>query len=301
VPEPSAVQASLTLSGTTMHVQHVEECPDLGPICASQPQRPYQHDQHLYSTDLVLDAELGIVRHLSAEVIWGFRQVTDRIRYLDLAGQPYTPPVPDYHHRNETLFGPTDPWLLLHGGLNLARFTLSAKGGLTLPVGQTQPNPFRLGRLGLPHEHIQFGTGTFDPVAGLELERTFDRFSLSAWTLDRFTLGTDAYGYQSGHKLLGGVTGKSGLGLQHWSFSGGLDVFRETPERWDGVIEQEGNLGRTDLLLDVAASWIFARPWTLTFGAKVPLYSAVQGEQTTYPAILNVGVASSLEAAELAR
>ncbi|MBS2030676.1 MAG: hypothetical protein JST54_22420 [Deltaproteobacteria bacterium] len=287
---------TLTLAGTMMHVQHVEACPDLGPICDTQPQAPYQHDQHLVSTDLALDGELGLAPHLAFELVATLRQVTDRIRYLDLAGNPYTPPVPDFHHRNETLVGPADPWLMLHAGTALERWTLSAKAGVTLPIGSTVPNPFELGRVGLPHEHIQFGTGTFDPVAGLSLSRAFDGFGIGVWTLDRFTFATNPYSYRSGHKLLAGANATSMLGLASWSFQGGLDIYRETPERWSGVIEDEGNVGRTDLILDLNATWSFSRRFALVMGAKVPVVSHVQGEQAGYPAILDVGLSGTFGA-----
>jgi hypothetical protein len=275
-----------------MHVQHVEACPDIGPICDTQPQQPYQHDQHLYSDDMVLDAELGVAKHLAVQLIFGLRQTTDRIRFLDLNGQPYTPPVPDYHHRNETLVGPTDPWLMLHFGGESGRWTFSGRLGVTAPLGSTVPNPFVLGREGLPHEHIQFGDGTWDPLLGASVERAFDSFSLSLWTLNRLTFGTNLYGYQSGHRLLAGLTAASNFSLRRFTFSGGLDVYRETPEHWGGVIEDEGNLGRTDLILDLSVSWSFAESWLLTLGLKVPVYSYVQGEQATYPGILTLGVST---------
>ena len=45
---------------------------------------------------------------------------------------------------------------------------------MTLPLGRTVEDPFALGDMGLPHEHSQFGTGTFGFVAarGLAQSRT---------------------------------------------------------------------------------------------------------------------------------
>jgi hypothetical protein len=273
-----------------MHVQHVEACPDIGPICATTPQRPYQHDQNLYSNDLVLDAELGLTKYLGAELLFALRQTTDRIRYLDLSGQPYMPPVPDTHHKNETLFGPTDPWLLAHLAADFDRLSIAGRVGLTIPIGSTVPNPFVLGREGLPHEHIQFGTGTVDPVVGVSIDHRFDDFTLSVWTLDRFGLMTNSHGYQPGHKLLAGVSALSSLGLTRWRFGLGLDVYRETAERWSGVLEEEGNLGRTDVIVELDARFSVAPGWWAKLGLKIPVYSAVVGEQANYPAIVTLGV-----------
>jgi hypothetical protein len=275
-------------------VQHVEDCPDIGPICATQPQVPYQHDQHLYSDDLVLDADLGLVSHLSFEGVFTLRQTTDRIRFLDLAGQPYVPPVPDYHHRNETLVGLTDPWLMLHAGGELGSYVLSARAGITVPLGSTVPNPFLLGREGLPHEHIFFGDGTWDPLVGAAVSHSIGPVGLSLWTLDRLVFGTNGYGFQAGNKLLAGLTSTSALGLARWVFTVGCDVYHEDAERWSGVIEQEGNLGRTDFIADLAASWAFTPAWKATLGLKIPFVSVVRGEQATYPGIVTLGVAGDL-------
>ena len=282
-----------------MHVQHVEACPDIGPTCDQVPSssplvRPYQHDQHLYTSDLTLDGDVGLTPHLSFELVAALRQVTDRIRYLDLDGNPYTPPIPDYHHRNETLVGPTDPWLMLHAGTVVDAWTFAAKAGVTVPLGSTVPNPFILGEEGLPHEHIQFGTGTWDPVAGISMARQFESFALTAWTLDRFTFATNKYDYQSGDKLLFGASASTAFGLTSWSFSGGIDLYRETPERWSGIIEDEGNTGRTDVLFDGTATWAFSKRFSLVIGAKVPVFSHVQGEQASYPAIVTLGISGML-------
>lgn len=44
---------------------------------------------------------------------------------------------------------------------------LTASFGVTLPIGATEADPLAAGELGLPHEHVQFGSGTFDPVLEL--------------------------------------------------------------------------------------------------------------------------------------
>jgi len=273
-----------------MHVSHIQLCPEIGPICGYDPPVPYQHDQTLVSNDLVLDAELGLLPHLAIEGIFTLRQTTDRIQFLDLQNQPYVPPVPDFHHRNETIVGPTDPWLMLHFGTNFSDYAVSGRAGVSLPIGYTVPNPFELGREGLPHEHIQYGTGTWDPILGASIDRQFTGYGLSLWTLNRFVFGTNSYGYQSGHKLLVGLTAKTDFGLKQFNFSGGLDVYREMGEHWSGKTELEGNLGRTDFIADLTAAWVFSKPWTVTLGLKIPLYSFVQGEQAYYPGILTLAL-----------
>jgi hypothetical protein len=86
-----------------------------------------------------------------------------KVRYETLGGQPYVPPYGDIHHRTETLRGFSDAQLT--AVFPLGPFLVG--GGLSIPLGDTVPNPIVLGREGKKHEHIQFGTGTVDPLVSL--------------------------------------------------------------------------------------------------------------------------------------
>jgi len=76
----------------------------------------------------------------------------------------------DNHHRNETYIGFTDADLFLGyhtQGLLRENDFLMGRVGTTLPLGKTEEDPWKLGDAGLEHLHIQFGTGTFNPIADL--------------------------------------------------------------------------------------------------------------------------------------
>ena len=76
--------------------------------------------------------------------------------------------------------------------------------------------------------------------------------------------------------------------LGPWRAQAGLDYARETAETWDGRIEEEGNLGRSDLLFSAGLARIFgSRALTLT--AKIPLRTRSNGVQVDYPAIVVLG------------
>jgi hypothetical protein len=70
---------------------------------------------------------------------------------------------------------------------------------------------------------------------------------------------------------------------------GGL-VYNEQAERWSGVTETEGNLGRTDIMLDTAISWRFVGRWSVTLVARVPLWSQAVGAQLNTPAIVELAI-----------
>ena len=87
------------------------------------------------------------------------------VHYTTLDGAPYTPPYGDIHHRTETLRGISDPSLDLQLAAGDA-WILAA--GTTLPFGHIVPDPIVLGAEGKTHEHIQFGSGTFEPRLGAQ-------------------------------------------------------------------------------------------------------------------------------------
>lgn len=77
----------------------------------------------------------------------------------------------DIHHRNATYRGVSDPDLLLgytkHGILG-QHDMLTTKIGTTIPFGKTEDDPWVLGDMGKEHLHLQFGTGTFNPIADMQ-------------------------------------------------------------------------------------------------------------------------------------
>ena len=76
----------------------------------------------------------------------------------------------DIHHRNETYTGLADSDLFLgykFHGLFKTGDVLLTRFGTTIPTGRTEKNPWKLGDAGIEHLHIQFGTGTFNPIANL--------------------------------------------------------------------------------------------------------------------------------------
>lgn len=107
----------------------------------------------------------------------------------------------DIHHRSVTLRGISDLMLLgRHRRASVWREgdALSISAGITLPTGNTVENPYRLGEAGQEHLHIQFGTGTFDPL--LEASYTaplFGRLSAGAYLAGRAPLYENGHGFQA--------------------------------------------------------------------------------------------------------
>jgi hypothetical protein len=250
---------------------------------------PYWHVQDITTTELTLVAARGLGAGLGLEAVSSLRHVTSRIRFEDAQRRPFQPLEGDLHHRNETLVRPTDPWLLLHGNRTLGGCAGALRLGLTVPVGRTEDDPFRLGDLGLRHQHLQFGTGTWDPLLGIVVERPLGGIRLSLSGLGRFTVYENGRGYRSGHRLFAQLAAQRGLGTR-WHGRLGLDAAREEPERWHGVVqEEEGNVGRTDVLLSAVAGRDLRGAGTIHVSLKVPVMTRARGSQLHYPLILSLG------------
>jgi hypothetical protein len=265
------------LGGTLTHTEHVAT--DEGDIW---------HVQDFTTGQIGVTAARGLRPGLGLELVAGFRQVTSRVHFLTPDRLPVVLPHGSIHHRNETLIGSTDAAVLLHAAKKVGTWSLAGRAGVSLPLGSTVVNPFALGRLGLPHEHIQFGTGTFDPLIGLAAGRRFGQFALVASVDSRAVVYANHYGYRAGDRFHGSGS------LTHpirrgWTATLGVDVIRENSETWDGKRETEGNLGRTDGLVSLSVGRPLGRSggWTMT--AQVPFLTRAVGAQIHYPLILSLG------------
>lgn len=276
-----------------MRVIHPSECPDIGPICEVRDEPPQQHDQMFYVSEVRPIVEYQLLESLSVELQLPFRVSATTVRYLRLDDTPFEPDYPNIHHRNETLLGLGDPWLSARGIIEVGGFGFGGRVGVTLPLGRTEENPFALGAAGLEHQHVQFGTGTFNPLLGLDVSRVVGPVVLRGYAQAQLSLYENTKGYRAGTRILGGV--EAGGVWNQLQLSAGLDAFNEAPERWDGVIQQDGNLGRTDIL--VGASVVYSLGlFNLSVGVKVPVYQHIiqsddhDGGQLSYPGIINLGV-----------
>jgi hypothetical protein len=237
-----------------------------------------------------VSTSVGLAGRLGLELVAPFRTATTRVRFEDEARRPFVAAEGDLHHRDETVAGPGDPWLMLHAARPGRAWTAAGRLGVGIPLGSTVPNPFELGRRGQAHQHIQLGTGTFDPILGLMAGRRLGPWGLTLTGHARLTLYENGHGYQAGNRYLAGVMADRPVS-RSWRASAALDLLREQPERWDGLLdEEEGNLGRTDLVLTFAALRAVSGVGSLRFALSVPLVTRARGAQLDYPLIVSVGL-----------
>jgi thiol-disulfide isomerase/thioredoxin len=269
--------------------EHEAECPEIGPICAVRAEPPQRHRTTLLATDLRLLGEYGLVPHLAVQAMLPVRIVGTTTRFTDLSGRPISLDYPSIHHRNETLVGLGDAQLLLHRGFSLAGLSIGARAGVSIPLGTVHEDPYRLGEQGLPHEHIQFGTGTWDPVVALDASANLGTYTLGAFAALQAPLYEGPRGYRAGARSTAGIAFSRPFGPVSLRLTG--QVLHERPERWHGrVPSEDGNQGRTDLYVAPGATWNFSGDWMLSADVRVRAFSHVVNAQLEMPVVLELGI-----------
>jgi hypothetical protein len=176
------------------------------------------------------------------------------------------------HHPAATLSGFADASLLAARrarGVLADGDTLLLAAGTTVPLGRTEHDPFELGEEGLAHEHVQFGTGTFDPL----LEAYYSRplggaWELAAYATARLPLYENDKAYFPPLQLSAGGLVSRRLSERLGAHLG-VGAFRQEGARWDGILDRDG--GFEALELTAGASWSVGASARLTLGLIVPL------------------------------
>lgn len=202
------------------------------------------------------------------------------------------PTFESIHHRDELLMGIGDPevtgiWQAIAPAPQQP-WALQLALGLSLPLGGTEPDPFVLGMQGQTHQHIFFGTGTFDPVARLQLRYGGTGWSSRLWASARVPLYPNSHGYTGPGVIEAGWGVITPFGLDAVSFLFEVGALKETPAKWRD--EQAKNSGRTEIMANLGASWVLDPNWTLSAMVKRPLYTAVLGGQMEIPLVSMISV-----------
>ena len=189
-----------------------------------------------------------------------------RIDYRTLDGDPFEPPYGDIHHRTERLDGFGDGEL--GAAVSPARdFLVGA--GITLPFGRTEEDPIDLGRRGLKHEHIQFGSGTVDPTLAVQWSRPFGPLTLAASANARIPL------YENRHGFRAPVTLRWSIGPKVVVAGAGVSVHYtgqyQSIGKWSG--EADEGTGFHNGGVSLRSSFLLAPGWRLTPGVYREVYS----------------------------
>ncbi len=247
------------MTGTEVRIRHVAQCPEVDPLlCVVEALPEHAHDQRItwFRLDPTLNVGLGGGWQAAVSVPIDMRSIS--VDYLLPDGSPYDPPYDDIHHRSEVLGGPVDGTLLVRRYVRAGeRAVLGLTFGTSLPFGRTEENPYALTEQGLRHQHIQLGTGTFVPIAGVDAIFEGARWGGMAWASGRLPLYANTMGYTPGVSL---------------SLGGGPS-FRPVP--------------KLQVLATAEASFEGAETWTGTpYGGRLTVLGGLGALYTVSPALV---------------
>jgi thiol-disulfide isomerase/thioredoxin len=243
----------------------------------------------LLATDIRLLGEYGLLPRLAIQAMLPVRIVGTTTTFSDLSGRTISLDYPSIHHRDETLLGLGDAQVLLHRSFKLSAVSIGGRAGVSIPLGTVHEDPYRLGQEGLPHEHIQFGTGTWDPVVSADASANLDVWTFGAFGALQAPLYEGSRGYRAGARSTAGIVVSRPLGPVSVRLAG--QVLHERPERWHGrVPTEDGNQGRTDVYVAPGVTWNFSGDWSMSADVRVRAFSHVVNAQLDMPVVLELGI-----------
>lgn len=249
-----------------------------------------EHVIHMRLLDVALNLGVGLGPKLALELRVPFRVVDIDAQFLDADGSELAS-YESIHHRNETLTGIGD--VELYNRLRLTRpgagpWTVDLRAGTALPTGNIEDNPFALGRRGRAHQHIFFGSGTLDPIGGVDVTHRAGQLTVASWLSVRASLWDNPRGYRAGTRVSAGVLPQTGFGLESVRFALGPEVFHEQPSTWEDGAESV-NSGRTDIIATAGLFWRPAPELSLHALLKRPFTVHERGGQIDVPVVVGLG------------
>jgi thiol-disulfide isomerase/thioredoxin len=247
-------------------------------------------------------ASLALRDWLALELRVPYRVVRSEATFHDASGNDLD--FDSIHHRDETLTGLGDIELwdrfrLLGPGAE-ARSTLDLRLGVALPTGNIVDDPYLLGLQRRTHQHVFFGTGTLDPIAGADFWHRFSGVTLNAYTSVRATLYENARGYRAGSRATIGASLQTGFGLERWTFLAGLELYHERPGKWASgaqeLKEEAADAGRTSIIPGLGAVFAPSENVWLRAIVRRPFSTSGGHAELEIPLIANLGVEVAFDA-----
>jgi len=289
---------TVAASSTTVDVSHPAGCEDIYNCSAVPIQPAHTHELFIVPLQVAPSITYAATDRLGFELTTPVRMVHTNASYETPDGDAYTPVDAGVHHRDETLWGLSDARVAARYAAQVGGFWLTTRVGTTLPTGRTEPDPFAAGDAGEAHQHIQFGSGTFEPTIGFNLTRGTAFVQWAAYAEGQFGLYENRHGFRAPIRGLFGTSADYRTMLGHL-FGASLEVSAEGPERWQGRIEQDASLGRTELLFGPQASLAIGTSMHLFASVRFVLYrDIVEGDEAPgdlkSPAAFSLGASWAL-------
>jgi len=255
-----------------MAFSHVAHCPEVSPAVCADPDiemEPHEHHQGVTMIRHQTSVSYGLGKgwQIFAQIPVDAKIMT--IEYATLDGRPYDPPYGDIHHRNETLMGLGD------GRVEAQRFVRLSDGwvmgaglGTTVPLGRTEENPFIAAQKSEEHQHMQMGSGTFDPTFSASSVWSGHQWGATLAASGSLALMENSKGYKPSSVIQvgGGPTYRFNA---KFMAATDLTLTRENQAEWDGTPDYMS--GRTALTGGAALIYRLNPQWATMVQAQSTL------------------------------
>ena len=281
--------------GTRVHVSHAVPASQYEPGIPPE-QQAMRHAQtlDLLNTDLTLSYVLTKRLELSLRI--PIRVVRSSVDFLDYMGRELDG-FKSIHHRNETITGLDD--LVLQARLRMVspsaaeRLRLDFKFGLSLPIAAIEPDPFELGQQGLSHQHVFFGTGTFDPMLGIQFEYGVGDIVLGSDTEWTGSLYSNRYGYRGSISLTQRLSLGPSLKTTNWGPVVGAEFFKEFAARWANEVAE--NSGRMEISPTLALRANADTAFSAMVLVKTPFILSAQSATLDVPLVIMISAQGAVD------
>jgi hypothetical protein len=240
-----------------------------------------QHDVDQMYMEARMRVGVFVTERIGLEASVPFRYFKSSRRYLDAAAEnEIVLTYPDNHHRNETLTGIADSSVMAsYVVLGAPTYELRVGVGVSVPLGKVEDqNPNVAGEMNLPHQHYQFGTGTFDPMVQVGGRATLASWKLRSWASTTQVLYDNKHGFRGSDLYGAGLEIGPPLGLDPFALTAALDLRIMQPLYWDGVATNEGGLSKKQEVFGVVgATWKRSPDLGAGFSIRYPVYRNVVG------------------------
>lgn len=190
----------------------------------------------------------------------------------------------EIHHRDQIYSNISDLNLLVAKGsrnwLSEGDLLVLAVGS-SVPVGRTEEDPFLSADLGLQHLHLQFGTGTFDPLVELSYNRPVGtRTFLGTYIAGRFPLYANSKGYRGPPEVTASLNGRYRISGRMSLKARGI-FFLQGYGQWSG--ERDINSGLVSVGSLLGASIALGSGIAVNTDLRLPIHQAtLSGEGDSF-------------------
>jgi len=149
------------------------------------------------------------------------------------------------HHRTENYSGVSDLRLLVSHRFNhflSKRGRLDLAVGTSVPSGKTEDDPLEAKASGIEHMHIQFGTGTFDPLVEAHYSMSLTKWlSMALFSINKVSFYKNRRKYQGPFETTNGIS--FGFRAAKW-FIPRLTFanYSQRRAKWNGVNDPNSGL-----------------------------------------------------------